>query len=208
MRILSTFVIRRSTRAVAGLFVSSLSLGVLIACGSEGVAVIDGGVDGMTRDAAPDTSLGDADIVVVCNSNPSLAPFVTSVSIAQDLPYGATGGTIVDGTYFLTGIAYYSGSGVDAGYSLPVISEVATWVIEAGVAQVVGQTQIADGGISGVVHATFALGTKGNSITLEVLCPVVSGNPTFTASYGVTDAGFVEISTVGPWSAAETYTRQ
>src|SRR4029077_14051837 len=95
-------------------------------------------------------------------------------------PPTPNGGTIIDGTYYMTAVDWYTGLGGRSGVTDASVSQV--FVLEAGVAQVVGST--ADGGTSG---AFLAVTTSGTTMIWSSVCPPDGGD--VVLPYGTDDAG-------------------
>jgi len=74
------------------------------------------GAAGATGDGGSSGADGASDATTACNTLVDTAPTVTTEDVASPPPV-LTGGTIADGTYFLTALTVYTGDGGAAGAS-------------------------------------------------------------------------------------------
>jgi hypothetical protein len=162
----------------------------------------DGGLfDGGRADASSgsDAFLGsDAIAGGECNALVNGAPQVTANQVASVAP-PATGGTLVDGTYFLTSVTIYTGFGGATG---PTGSaESVTLQLASGIAQSVA------GSSGSVSHETATLTpTSPTTLTASTTCPAPK-TPT-TLSYSATATSFFAQSTFGSTTILEAFTKQ
>jgi hypothetical protein len=127
-----------------------------------------------------------------CNTVSNAAPLVTHVARSGAVP-AMTGGTIENGTYFLTAMELYNGRTTSNDHQ-------ETWVVANGVLQAASKS-----GTSPLVNSTGTLVTSGNQLTINVSCPgtaSVTGN-----SYTATPTQFRVIFFDGP-DDVRTYTKQ
>jgi hypothetical protein len=159
---------------------------------SVGTTEADGGAGGSSG------ADGGSDATTACNTLVDTAPMVTTENVGSPPPV-LTGGTIADGTYFLTALTVYTGDGGAAG---PGGSNSTTIEVD-------GTTiQIAMMGANGT--ATEMVTTSGSSFTDTRTCPAPATRmgaysataTTFTVQFqnGTVDGG---VSTI-----QETFTLQ
>jgi hypothetical protein len=161
--------------------------GVTVDGGSEGAVTNESGSE--VGDSGPLTDAADsvADGAAACNALTNAASPVMGTQVAQNPPT-LVGGTIVDGTYFLTGLTTYTGPQGPTGSS--------------GMSQTT--IKISGGTIQVITNGTPAtrnetLTTTGNQFTSTDTCPdtnVIQGTYTATPttlvvqfSGGTDDAG-------------------
>jgi hypothetical protein len=167
----------------------------LAGCGSQGGGgPPDGqaGLDSAALDlaslegdlAAPDLAMAapidlapSGDIAGQCNGLTGTAPFITRQQVASSPP-PMTGGMLVDGTYFLTAYAVYTGTGGATGPTGAPFSELV--VHAGGFAEAVVQTQ----GSPILTRQNNTITTSGNNYVTTVVCP--AGAPSQTLSYTAT----------------------
>jgi hypothetical protein len=148
--------------------------GAAIDAGAAGTGGTGGATDG-GADAAPGVvDVGPAIDIggMACNQLVNGAPVVSKATHAGPAPT-MTGGTVVDGTYFLTAIDKYNdetGSGMHQ----------ETWVFAGNTFQSVTSDTV-DGKVNFRASGTYT--TAGNKVTLSITCPgVASLSTVFTAT--------------------------
>jgi hypothetical protein len=195
------------------------SLGPLllaVACSSSSSAGNDGSAEGATaesgadggaledvvsgQDAGGQDAAGDAasDAPVVCNTVVNAAPSVTKTQVAM-APPAPQGGTLVDGTYFLTDYTIFTG---------PQGATGSTGTSQTTL-QITGNTlQVADKGSPPT--RTVMLTTSGTGFTAKTSCPSglgdISGSYTATATSLVVQLG--GNPDAGTPTTQETFTKQ
>jgi hypothetical protein len=134
-----------------------------------------------------------------------VAPVVVS-TIGSGSPPPATGGTIVSGTYYLTGYVVYPS--IDAGSNgIGLGSLQETIVISGSTSNVaVATSGSLDGGVGPSQALTGTLTTSGTSLVLTAICGQWTGG-TFPYSSGTSDAGTTTISVLNG-DALLTLTKQ
>jgi|HubBroStandDraft_1064217.scaffolds.fasta_scaffold81993_2 hypothetical protein len=142
--------------------------------GGDGGGLADGSSGDAVADGASAEAGGDAgDGAVACNTLANTAPQVTGAQVAENPP-AMQGGTVVDGTYFLTNLTIYTGPEGPTG---------ATGMTDTTI-QITGNTiQVVTNGTPGTRTETFA-GT-GSTFTATDTCPdttVIQGAYTATSS--------------------------
>ena len=151
--------------------------------GEDAVAPDDAG---STVDAAPEAS-------DECQPPDNTAPAIDVTSVAEDPP-AMTGGTIADGTYYLTSFVVYTGPDggtVPAGSSLK-----ATLVIAAGRAQFVDNA-------SG--PSAWTLLASGTNLTIRHTCPKKYDRQ---VQYTATPTTFAYAFEENGYPLVETFTKQ
>jgi hypothetical protein len=154
---------------VRWLLLSSLVALTPAACSSSSVEASDAGRSDAPPgiDAAPESSAPDAGSI--CNDLANDAPTITVEEVASDPP-AQQGGTIGDGTYFLTAAVIYTGSDGPSG---------ATGTAQTTL-EISGSTvQQANSGSS----TTYTLATSGSNLTATQMCPTADvRQATYTAT--------------------------
>lgn len=185
------------------------AVALLAACSSSsggGSTATDGGADGATpgdgglaTDAAPaHDAPGEAEAAAACNTVANVAQTVQVQQLAQDPPQ-PQGGAIADGTYTLTDLSIYTGSGGPTGATG---SARITVQIAGGIIQVASD--------STPTTQTVSLTTSGTTFVATDTCPdtkVTHGSFTATATtlLIVLDGGADD---AGKRTVVETYTKQ
>jgi hypothetical protein len=164
----------------------------------------DGGETGTTTDAdagpadapsadapaeastVPDAEAGASD-GGPCNSLTNTAP-VIATSIGSGSPPAAIGGTIPDGTYYLTDSVVYPS--IDAGSSGPGLETVQqTVVITGAIGNVVRASgAYPDGGVGPQQQISETIAPSGTSLVVTITCGM-SGASTFPYSVNTSDGG-------------------
>jgi hypothetical protein len=149
------------------------------------------------QDAATEAT-GTTDSTPACNTLTNAAPSVTIDQVAMDPP-APEGGTIADGTYWMTSVAIYTGADGPTG---------ATGAAQTTIAITGATIQVVSAGEPAT--RTVTLATSGASYTSTDTCPdttIVQGGYTATASTlvielpgGTDDAGARTV--------VETFTKQ
>jgi hypothetical protein len=159
---------------------STLAAGFGMACSSSSTGNTGGGSDagpdsgvaaetgsgadsGSPVDAAPESTVNDAGCVVISNG----ASVVMEQSVATAEP-AATGGTIPDGTYFVTAATSYAGPGGmtgPTGTTYQFTSHVSAGTYDA--------IESITGGKASVTTGTLV--TSGTNITIQQTCPATDG---------------------------------
>jgi hypothetical protein len=169
---------------------------------ADGAAASDGGDAGsVENDAtsdAPSTADAARDASQACNALGNAAPPVTIQQVASAPPAPA-GGTVADGTYFMTDVSIYTGSNGPSG---PSGTAQTTIQVSGSTIQVVSSGQ--------PMTRTVMLATSGSTFTSTDTCPdatVTHGSYSATATTflifldGVTDDA-------GARTVVETFTKQ
>jgi hypothetical protein len=140
------------------------------------------------KDGGPSDAGGSG----VCNTLVNAAPVVSKTTNAGPTP-AATGGTIADGTYFLTRMDKWNGiTGAN--------THKETWVFSSGTIQVVTDNE-SDGGTK---HASGTYATSGSTLTFTVTCP---GAQTVSMPFTATATELTTINADDP-NESHTYTKQ
>ncbi len=133
-----------------------------------------------------------------CNSVTNGATTVSINNVPAAVP-APMGGTLVDGTYYLTQASVYTGAGGASGSTGATLQ--ASTVLSGGTYQYVqNQNGKGDSATSG----TYT--TSGTSITVEQTCPLPSAVP--YSGYTATSTSFTLYGTIGGNSGSLTYTKQ
>jgi len=139
-----------------------------------------------------------------CNTLVNAAPVVVSARLAQDPPT-PTGGTLVEGTYFLTSCIDYSGPGgwtVQPGFTIQ-----STYVLTSSSTPGAFDLQLVSKGVAATSgfndRATLHIVPSGTSFSLDSVCPTQESGE--TVQYSVTDTGFMIFTAL---LGVETFVRQ
>ena len=172
----------------------------LVACGSPS-PVPDGGadaaVDAGTDGGAQQTDAGSTPMT--CSGFVTDAGEIAQLFVATATPVG-TGGTIVDGTYDLTGWSVYTGNGGATGATGQMVA--GTKIFESDFYRYNQRTRDADGGSVLDTNGTFTTVDGGVLVAFQN-CP--SGLQPFT-SYTTDGTTLVFYSVAPPWGL--TFTRR
>jgi hypothetical protein len=155
--------------------------------------------DAASSEAAPDVDSG------LCNNVANTAPSVAQMDVASARPAG-TGGTILDGTYFKTGDAVYTGPGGASGSTGLGYRE--TLVVEnASSGTALLSSVFVDSQTQAVTTERLTLTPRGaGSATLVFVCPAYGPQD---VEYSVRVAGgVVELDISIGTDRIETFTRQ
>jgi hypothetical protein len=144
-----------------------------------------------SMDAPSNTDAGDG-AQGPCNTIANTAPVVIS-TIGSGSPPPATGGTLVPGTYYLTGYVVYPS--IDAGSNGIGLGSIQETVVLSGSTSnvAIASSGSLDGGVGPSNALTETLTTNGTSLTIAVTCGQWTGG-TFPYSVATTDAGTTTIS--------------
>ena len=159
---------------------------------------IDGGADFCCPGSANCGAFLGAD-AGVCNSVANAAPSIPITNVASDAP-APTGGTIPDGTYFVTASQIYTGAGGAAG---------PTGVTYRATNRVTGTHYDAVTSASSQpvdAHASGTFATNGTNTVIQQSCPIPQTVP-FT-SFSSDGVGTFTIYSSGTPVQALTYTKQ
>jgi hypothetical protein len=148
------------------------------------VASCDGGAGGNLCTSAPS-----------CNTTVNGACTVTTVAGTGALPT-FTGGSIADGTYFLTGATAY-GSPETVGQTQRI-----TMTFTGGAFTLV---QDSDVGCNSAPSGSGTSSTSGNQLTLSLTCPAADSEP---SSYTATSTTFSYTEATGSSGTVFVFTRQ
>jgi hypothetical protein len=112
---------------------------------------------------------------------PNGAPVVTQVFVGEPEPL-PIGGSIVQGTYFLTAANVYTGVGGNAGPTGFTFQETLSFNTANATFEDVEVQTAADGGAATSHASTGSFTTLGTSLDFQVICPAAS---TVTSSFSV-----------------------
>jgi hypothetical protein len=136
-----------------------------------------------------------------CNDVAASAPLVNYSLSSEGQPPADMGGTIADGTYYLTGYTIYAGGSVGAGYVANQATSLTLVVAGSSWTQV--QTFKIEG-TTDTVTANYTASTIGAALTLTPTCPA---GPAITESYTAT-ATAIQLDTVDDFPLSETLVKQ
>jgi hypothetical protein len=161
-------------------------------------AISDAGAgDAPSADASDSASSSEAG---GCSGLVDTASTVTEEYSATDPP-AATGGTFLDGTYFLTASTVYTGTSGPTG---------PTGEMRRATLQLTGDAYLYSSDDNGVPYQqTGTIAPSGTTINGAVSCP--SGKTDPFASYSITSTGFIEYApnySGTPATLAHTFTKQ
>jgi hypothetical protein len=196
-----------------GLF--ALLIGVF-ACSSSSMPVsgdLDADVKSPANDAAPvSTSTPPQDAAPVeifldggpvCNTLTAAAPLVNySLSDQASPAAAATGGTIADGTYYLTSYTIYGAGSVGGGFTANQATSVTLSIAGSAWTQV--QVYSIENTMS-TVSTNFTAALSGTALTLTPTCP--QGAPT-NATYEATSTALQVVSSTGGFTVSELFAKQ
>ena len=137
-----------------------------------------------------------------CNSLTNAAPVVDNMFVAADMP-AATGGEVVDGTYWKTAVTHYTGSG---GKSGPTgTREQTTLLLSCGTFQLVTESY---NGASGLTqHVSGVISAVNGDLRLQAECGYeINGGKSPFDRYDATPDALVLYDVQD--AIASTYTRQ
>jgi hypothetical protein len=159
---------------------------------------------GVSGSGGASIARGTGGTTAPCNTLVNSAPVVVSARVAQDPPT-PTGGTLIEGTYFLTSCIDYSGPGgwtVQPGFTIQ-----ATYVLTSSSTpgafdlQLVSKAVAATSGFDD--RYTLHIVPSGTSFRLDKVCPTQESGE--TVRYSVTDSGFMIFTAM---LGVETFERQ
>jgi hypothetical protein len=196
--------------------ISAYVLAILIAssgCSSAPAPSSEGPLDAghAQIDAAPisssDSPDADAGVITVdagpaCNDLVAAAPSVNYSLSDQGSPPAATGGTIVDGTYYLTSYTIYGAGSVGPGFTANQATSVTLEI--AGTAWTQVQVYLIES-TSSTVSTNFVAAVSGTAITLTPSCP--EGPPT-NATYDATSSAIQLVANTGGFTLSEKFVKQ
>lgn len=157
-----------------------------VAVAPDASAVVpEGGLDAAT----PDTGPADAG---ACTALVNAGPQVSKTS-HPEAPPAMTGGTIVDGTYFLTAMDKYNGK-------MGSNTHQETWRFSGGKVEVAS----AQSDKPAALKASGTYTVSGNQVTLTITCPMTA---TFVSPYTATATELRTINSDDP-NEMHTFTRQ
>ncbi len=136
-----------------------------------------------------------------CNDLSNTAPVVEEEQQPTDPPQ-PDGGTLVDGTYFLTAVTVYTGDGGASGPDGRMTQQTSTS------ASGTGQSVTTEGGCTS--HSSSALTFDGNMIALTGTCPACTPPPcgSVALGYTATPSTFILFAGSPPRVTVQTYTLQ
>jgi hypothetical protein len=154
---------------------------------------------GAPDDAAPEAAL---DAAPACNDlSPAAATVDYSLSDLATPPAG-TGGTIVDGTYDLTGYTIYGAGSVGAGFTANQSTSIALVIAGGSWSQV----QVFDiENTTSTVNTNYSAAAADASVTLTPTCP---SGPATTGTYTATPTALELVTRSSGFVISETFAKQ
>ena len=185
------------------------------ACSSSAAPASAGPADASNRadasspqkDAAASGTSDDAEITIdagpACNDLAAAAPSVDYSLSDQGSPPAATGGTIADGTYYLTSYTIYGAGSVGGGFVANQATSVTLVVAGASWTQV--QVYSIENTVS-TVSTNLTAAVSGTAIALTPSCP--QGAPATNGTYDATATAIQLVTSTGGFTLSETFAKQ
>lgn len=170
----------------------------------------DGAVDAPADTNGEDVVVDGADFLDAaeggaCNTLTNGAPQVQQVDVAAPRP-AATGGSLVDGTYFKSADVVYTGSGGATGLTGYVVRETLA-ITNSSTGTALLTSTFIDGSGTTTERITVSPTTSGGATTLTFVCPAFGPSATFFNTR-TGDAGQIELDIYISTDRIETFTRQ
>lgn len=182
----------------------SLAAPLTLACSSSSATTSDAGHSTSPVDGGV-TGGGDAsdDAPPPCNSLAASAP-VVNYSLSNDgTPAAQTGGTIADGTYYLTSYTIYGAGSVGGGFT----ADQATSLTVQVSGQTWNQIQVFQiEGTTATVTTNYALSTTTSSLSLTPSCP--AGADPVSGTFTATATDLQVVTSTGGFTLSEVFAKQ
>jgi hypothetical protein len=148
------------------------------ALGDEGTTIIPPPGGGGGGDSGDSATTGDG---AMCGTLANNATPVDERYVGDTLPL-PLGGTIANGTYFLTAVNVYTGIGGNVGLTGRILTETTTFDTSTSTRTDVIQIDFSDGGIGTPITSSGAFATNATTFTYTATCGASAGS---TFSYSV-----------------------